>query len=76
MDEIDRKFAKKEEESYLDPDKGFANFVPGGAEEKRKALEIKDAVNGFEGTHEFLAPGARRGGPLSRGRAPRGRPSF
>ena len=54
MDAIDDKYKAKEEEQYLDPDKGFAEFNPNKMLDG--ALKDGDAVVGLEGEYEFLEP--------------------
>ena len=57
MDQIDEKYKTKEEEQYLDPDKGFAELRDPTA--PRPIADDKDAIKSFKGDFAFLAPDAR-----------------
>lgn len=57
MQAIDDKFAAKEAESYLDPDKGWATFKEGGNSGTSGEGRVDaDAIASLEGDFEFLAP--------------------
>ena len=57
MDQIDEKYKTKEEEQYLDPDKGFAELRDPTA--PRPIADDKDAIKSFKGDSAFLAPDAK-----------------
>jgi predicted NAD-dependent protein-ADP-ribosyltransferase YbiA (DUF1768 family) len=57
MDQIDEKYKSKEEEQYLDPDKGFAELRDPTA--PRPIADDKDAIKSFKGDFAFLAPDAK-----------------
>ena len=56
MDQIDEKYKTKEEEQYLDPDKGFAELRDPTA--PRPIADDRDAIKSFKGDFAFLAPDA------------------
>ena len=55
MDQIDEKYKTKEEEQYLDPDKGFAELRDPTA--PRPIADDKDAIKSFKGDFAFLGAG-------------------